>query len=325
MTTTGADLISALLRTGQITVSDLAILQSESQPTFSRSHLAHYERAIAECPRASLSSYKTNFRRLAERFADVGVDAVTTAELSVLGQQIHAKSVADGGIGIGAESSFIHSARFFYRVAITDGVLRDNPAANLKMPRARRRVRRALSESELHDIYRVVMETSQDPSLDILLLDFHRETAARRGGAVALRICDINLARRSVLLREKGGHEREAPASQDLLTRILTLAQRRNGTSGQDAAFRYRNGQGLTRRRYNTIFKHVQQHLPWAMRVGVSVHWFRHTTLSDISTVAGIRVAAAYAGHLDRTVTDIYTVPAFEELLAAHRQVFHFD
>lgn len=325
MTTTGAELILALLRTGQITLSDLDVLQIAEEPISTRSHVEHYERALAECPRASLSTYKTNFRRLAERFAETGVDSVTTSELAGLGSEIRTKSLADGGIGIGAESSFIHAARFFYRVAITDGVLHDNPASNLEMPRRRRRVRRALSESELHDIYRVVMETSQDPSLDVLLLDFHRETAARRGGAVALRICDINLSRRSVLLREKGGHEREVPASRELLTRILSLAGRRHAVSGEDAAFRYRHGQALTRRRYNTIFKHVQQHLPWATRVGVSIHWFRHTTLSDIAAVAGIRVAAAYAGHLDRSVTDIYTVPAFEELLAAHHQVFAVD
>ncbi|MFZ1654020.1 MAG: tyrosine-type recombinase/integrase [Candidatus Nanopelagicales bacterium] len=325
MTSPGAEVVLALLRAGQITLSDLEVLQTKGEPAARRSHLENYERALAECPRASLSTYKTNFRRLAERFGDAGVDAVTSAELSVLGSEIHAKSVANGGIGIGAESSFIHAARFFYRVAITDGVLHDNPAATLEMPRRRRRVRRALSESELRDIYRTVMETSQDPTLDILLLDFHRETAARRGGAVALRLCDINVARKSVLLREKGGHEREVPASRALLTRVVDLAHRRHATSSQDGAFRYRNGQALTRRRYNTIFKHVQQNVAWALRVGVSIHWFRHTTLSDIATVAGIRVAAAYAGHLDRSVTDIYTVPTFEDLLAAHHQVFPFD
>ncbi|NQU36920.1 MAG: hypothetical protein HQ526_04900 [Actinobacteria bacterium] len=78
MTTTGADLIMALLRTGQISLSDLDALQTMDAPSPSRSHLEHYPRALAECPRASLSTYKSNFRRLAERFGETSVDTVTT-------------------------------------------------------------------------------------------------------------------------------------------------------------------------------------------------------------------------------------------------------
>ncbi len=230
--------------------------------------------------------------------------------------------VAQGGIGVGAQSSFIHSARFFYRVAITDGVLATNPAAGLVMPRRRRRVRRALVESELADIYRVDINSSQDPLLDLLLLDFHRETAARRGGAIALRVADLNPARSSVLLREKGDNEREVPVSADLMDRILQFADERTAPSASGRAFRYRSGLPLSGRRYNTIFQHVQRRLPWAGRLGVSIHWFRHTTLSDVAAVAGIRVAASYAGHLDRCVTDIYTVPTFEDLQAAHAAIF---
>ncbi len=81
------------------------------------------------------------------------------------------------------------------------------------------------------DVYRVVLETSRDPQFDLLLLDFHRETAARRAGAVALRLTDINVSRPSVLLREKGGHEREVPASRVSLTRVLAIAGERGATS----------------------------------------------------------------------------------------------
>lgn len=323
MTNTPAfDVVLALLNSGQITHEQIDALRAAAPSRASRTHGEHFDHALHECPPASLSTYKTNFRRLSERFGDKALCEVSTAELEALANEIREQCIRDGGIGIGAQTSFVHGARFYYRIAVKDGVLDINPAAALVLPRKRRRVRRALTEVELTEIYQIVLETSQDALLDLMLLDFHRETAARRGGAVALRLADINLPRMSVLLREKGGHEREVPVSVALLERMMQTAARRGARRPGDAVFRYRNGDPLTRRRYNTIFKHVQQNLDWALRLGVTVHWFRHTTLSDVAAATGVRVAAAYAGHVERSVTDIYTVPTFEQLAEAHRLIF---
>ncbi len=324
MNSPASEFVLELLRSGQITLEELGDLPNTA-PRARRSHIEHFDRALTECPAASRSTYKTNFRRLSERFGEMPLDLVTTSELNELGKEVFALSIRNGGIGIGAQSSFIHGARFYYRIAIADGVLRNNPAQALELPRRRRRVRRALTEAELTEIYETVLDTSQDPTLDLLLLDFHRETGARRGGAVALRISDLNPGRPSVLLREKGGHEREVPASLNLIHRMMVSAERRGAITPHDSVFRYRNGAALTRRRYNTIFEHVQRQLEWARRLHVSIHWFRHTTLSDIAAVSGIRVAAAYAGHEDRTVTDVYTTPTFEDLLHAHQMIFDLD
>jgi hypothetical protein len=88
--------------------------------------------------------------------------------------------------------------------------------------------------------------------------------------------------------------------------------------------FHYRDGSRLTERRFDTIFQRLGQHLPWARALGVSLHWIRYTTLTDIRLVAGERVAAAYAGHNDDAggVTTIYTRATFDELQAAHHRLF---
>jgi hypothetical protein len=58
----------------------------------------------------------------------------------------------------------------------------------------------------------------------------------------------------------------------------------------------------------------------------VSAHWIRHTTITDIERIAGVRVAAAYAGHADSNfgVTGTYTKASPEELRLAHSRLF-FD
>ncbi|MGB8652623.1 MAG: tyrosine-type recombinase/integrase [Mycobacteriales bacterium] len=318
-----ANLVAALLRTGELTANDLQTLLSEQLPADPPPTHSDFLPTVLElCPPASLSTYRTGFNRLVTQYGLLPVSAVNTADLDLLATRVLSDARSAGyRDGTGAVRNLIHASRFFYRCAQRHGHRKDNPAMAVAMPLRRRRIRRALTEAELEDVYRVVGSTGNDPELDLLLLDFHRETAARRAGAVCLMLTDIRLDRPSVVLHEKGGHDREVPVSADLLARVIAFADAR-GARSRGSAFRYRDGTPLTRRRYNTIFERVQATLPWAASLGVSIHWMRHTTLTDISNAAGGRVAAAYAGHHDRSVTDIYTVPTFEDLVAAHDLVF---
>jgi integrase len=56
-----------------------------------------------------------------------------------------------------------------------------------------------------------VRTTSQDPDLNLLLVRFHLESGARRDGALALRVRDLDPRRGTMWLREKFGSEREQP------------------------------------------------------------------------------------------------------------------
>jgi integrase len=66
---------------------------------------------------------------------------------------------------------------------------------------------------------------------------------------------------------------------------------------------------------------------PWAAELGVSAHWLRHTTLTDIERIAGVRVAGAYAGHSDSSfgVTGLYTKVTLDELRLPHVRLFFDD
>ena len=87
-----------------------------------------------------------------------------------------------------------------------------------------------------------------------------------------------------------------------------------------DRVFHYADGTGLTTRRFDTIFSRVNRVLPWAKSLGVSLHWIRYSTLTDIRMTSGERVATAYAGHGDQAggITAIYTRASFAELQDAH-------
>ena len=87
---------------------------------------------------------------------------------------------------------------------------------------------------------------------------------------------------------------------------------------------RYRNGQPLTYRRYDGLFKRIGAHLPWVRTQGISAHWIRHTTLTWVERNFSMAVAHAYAGHLDGTgdtgkgsVTMTYVRATLEDVCAA--------
>lgn len=124
------------------------------------------------------------------------------------------------------------------------------------------------------------------------------------------------------MLYEKFDEQREIPISTDLLKALHAhVAERACGAS---RVFHYAGGFPLTDRRFDTIFNRVGRVLPWAKSLGVSLHWIRYSTLTDVRMVSGERVAAAYAGHGDGSggITAHYTRATFAELQEAHRALF---
>jgi integrase len=63
----------------------------------------------------------------------------------------------------------------------------------------------------------------------ILLLRFHLGTGARRQGALGLRVADLDHARSTVWLPEKGEADREQPVAPTLLEHLAGFAGERGG------------------------------------------------------------------------------------------------
>jgi integrase len=138
-------------------------------------------------------------------------------------------------------------------------------------PRRRASSRPALPEARLAEINQVAATTGDDPALDTLLLRFHTETACRRGGALSVRRIDLDPVQCLVRLREKGGTERWQPVSPTLMRHLLAhWDERGDGDAASNGQLlRYRNGQPLTRRRYDTLWRRVGRHLPWVVTQGI--------------------------------------------------------
>lgn len=293
----------------------------ESSPVPTVGEFAPTTRALLG--RRTQRTYRHHIDRLIADFGDRRLDEVSLFDLERVAQsvRVEVQEADPGRHGFGAQESFVNATRFVFRCAVKAGHLRDNPSSGLARPRRRRSPRRALSAHELDSVFAAAMTTSRDPALDLLMLAFARETACRREGILNLRRTDLHPTP-SVLLYEKFDERREIPVSQTLLAALRTHADVR--APGCERVFHYADGRCLTERRFDTLFARVGDALPWAAALGVSLHWIRYTTLTDIRMTSGERVAAAYAGHNDRSggITAIYTRATFAELQAAHEKLF---
>jgi integrase len=132
----------------------------------------------------------------------------------------------------------------------------------------------------LEEINLVARTSGNDTVLDALLLRLHTETACRRGGALGLRVMDLDTECGLVRLTEKGGTLRWQPITLDLATRLAEHAQARGAHLPADGLLRFRHGTWLTYRRYDQLWHRLGERLPWVAAQSISTHWLRHTTLT---------------------------------------------
>jgi integrase/recombinase XerC len=174
----------------------------------------------------------------------------------------------------------------------------ENPARKVAKPRRLPSDRRAVPGDRLDEINHVAATTGSDPSLDTLILRLHTETACRRGGALALRPCDLDPEQCLIRLREKGETIRWQPVSPTLITHLQHHAEQR-GAPANGQLLRYATGRPITSRRYDHLWVRIGRHVPWVATQQISTHWLRHTTLTWVERNFGYAVARAYAGHTD--------------------------
>jgi integrase len=271
-------------------------------------------------------TYANHWRSLVEAYGERPVNGLRKTELEALAQAAkrNARTRANSRKGSGAEENCVAALRHFFTKAVDDGLLRENPALKLVKPKRQASHRRPLKPEEVEQLWTVTVTTGNDPALDALLFRFHLETGARRGGALALRVRDLNRKRQTVLLREKGETERWAPVSATLLDALEDHAASRGATAPDDALFRYKPGRGavvgrpLTYRRYDNLYARWQAALPWADQVHVSGHWLRHTAVAEVERLAGFGTARKFAGHRDESAATTLTyIRADDEAVAA--------
>lgn len=321
-----AEMVAAaktLIATMGLSQADLA----EAATALATPTIAEYvPKALDSASASSAGTWRVYLNMLAREWPDRRLDEPTPTEFVNLSIKIQERSILGRAYrgGHGARATFIDAVRFLYRCAVADKVLpaSASPLANLKKPPKRKTLRRALTARQLAEINEVVATAGRDPAVDCLVIRLHTETACRRGGAIALRPCDLEPSQLTIRLREKDNTVRDQPVSPTLMASLQSHIEHRSPDADPTAPLIVRTtGKPLDNNYYQYLWKRIGDELPWVKNLGVTAHWLRYTTLTWVERNFGFAVAAAYAGHVPggsragNTLT--YVAATIEEIATA--------
>ena len=218
----------------------------------------------------------------------------------------------------------LSSFRRFFRYLVRENVIRDDPTAQIAMPKIGRSLPKSLTEEEVESL--LGAPTVNDPlgNRDRTMLEVLYATGLRVSELVNLRHSQVNLNQGVIRILGKGNRERLIPLGEEAVRWLNEFAR---GPRAEillerqtDYVFPTRRGDRMTRQAFWHIIKR------YARKAGVakelSPHTLRHAFATHLlNHGADLRVVQMLLGHSDLSTTQIYTHVARErmkELHAAH-------
>jgi integrase/recombinase XerD len=200
--------------------------------------------------------------------------------------------------------------RAFFRHLALLGARRDNPAAELELPRRRRRLPRTLSQAEVERLIDAAAGTSPRSLRDQALVELLYGAGLRVSEAVGLERGSVDLEQRLVRVLGKGDKERIVPigrSATEALRRYLARGRAHLDRRHRPELFLNAQGGGLTRAGAFLIVRRL------AGKAGLEVrrihpHVLRHSFATHLlEGGADLRSVQEMLGHADLATTELYT------------------
>jgi len=217
----------------------------------------------------------------------------------------------------------LSSFRRFYRYLVRDGQLREDPTAQIAMPKVGRSLPRSLTEEEVEALLAAPAVSDPLGHRDRTMLEVLYATGLRVSELVNLKLGQVNLNQGVLRIVGKGNRDRLIPLGEEAVQWIQQFLQGPRVEilleSQTDFLFPTRRGDRMTRQAFWHIIKR------YARKAGVnkdlSPHTLRHAFATHLlNHGADLRVVQMLLGHSDLSTTQIYTHVARERLKDVHLQ-----
>jgi site-specific recombinase XerD len=221
--------------------------------------------------------------------------------------------------GPSARARALAAIRSFFKYAHRAGLLRDNPAADIALPKIRIGEIRALSQDECGRLLRIV-ETNPSPFRKIrdkaIIVTFLL-TGARLREIVQLDKTDIDLQQSTIRLHRKGGEINSLPLADAARIEIKAYLKQRRKRSRARALFISCRNRRIAR---GTIWYLVKKYFK-KTRIGIGgmgPHVLRHTFATLLlSQGENLRVIQSLMNHKSLATTARYLHSRSQELVKA--------
>jgi len=204
--------------------------------------------------------------------------------------------------------SQVNAIRAFFKVLSDNGVIEDNPAEELPIPKRQRKLPTYLSPRELS----ALLEESRRNLRDHCLLEFIYATGVRVSEAVEMRVESVNLADRTAFVRRgKGGKDRLVIMSEHVARELQEYLNKRSTPS--PFLFTNRWGRKLTPRYVEKMISRYAEKA--GIEKKVTPHVLRHTFATHmLENNVDIRAIQELLGHSSLATTQVYTHVTAERL-----------
>jgi integrase/recombinase XerC len=197
------------------------------------------------------------------------------------------------------------SIRAFFKYLERAGHIRDNPARLIRNHRTEPKPPEHLRSAEVRALFSA-LRRSHGPTArrDCMLFSLLLGTGLRLGSLVKVQVSNLDLKRRYIRIKAKGGVDRKAHFNSNLGRRLKTYITA-SGFHSEDPLFPSRKGGHLSCRQVQLRFKY------WLEKAGVdrryTVHSLRHTFAMNLYQKTGdLRLVQTALGHKRITTTEIY-------------------
>jgi integrase/recombinase XerD len=290
--------------------------------TYLREYLNHLrvERGLSQ---NTLVAYGRDLGRLESFGQSVGRELLEMGqdELAAFIRHLGAQGLAARSVG-----RAVHAARGFYRFAVREGRLEQNPMENLKPPRTFAALPRYLTLSQV-DTLLAVPDTSTPLGLrDRTILEVLYATGLRVAELIRLAGADIDLELGVVRCMGKGRKERLVPLGREARAwveryRVEVRPELLRPGGRPRELFLSQRGRGLSSM---GLWGIVRRHAVVAgFEKILSPHVLRHSFATHLlERGADLRSLQAMLGHADISTTQIYTHVSKERLRRIYEE-FH--
>ena len=203
----------------------------------------------------------------------------------------------------------LSALRTFYNYLLNKKITKTNPFIYIEGPKKEKRLPRYFEYNELEELFKVPDTKTPLGQRDLLILEMLYASGVRVGELVNIKVNDINMSERKVVILGKGNKERIAyfgEYAKDILKLYLEDGYKKLNENSLDYLFLNNKKNKLTERGVRDILTRIIKKT--SLNKNISPHMLRHTFATHLlNEGCDILSVQKLLGHESIAATGIYT------------------
>ena len=266
----------------------------------------------------TLAAYRSDLQKLASWLVSRKRTLASAGRNDLLAYLAHCVAK---GMHARSSARILSSMRRLYQYLVREGVLSEDPSAQIESPKLGRPLPKTLTEEEVERLLNAPDVGTALGLRDRAMLEVLYASGLRVSELVGLEVTRVSLSQGVLRVIGKGGKERLVPLGEEALAWLEQyLAESRSDLlHGRVSSMLFvtRRGGAMTRQAFWYLIK--RHALNVGLNKPLSPHVVRHAFASHLlNHGADLRVLQMLLGHSDLSTTQIYTHVARERLKEMH-------